>query len=76
MTDLLETEVMTELDYIQSSLTDVTSEYYVYSEQMCDCSGSCSGGCQGSCSGNCPGGCSGDCSGGCSWVKGGLGHGE
>lgn len=76
MTDVLEEAVMTKLECIQLDLTGVTSNYYVLSEQMCDCSGSCSGGCEGSCSGNCPGGCSGDCSGSCSWVKGGLGHGE
>ena len=76
MSGVLESAVVTKLDFIQRSLKDVSSNYYVMSEYMCDCSGSCSGGCQGSCSGNCPGGCSGDCSGGCSWVKGGLGHGE
>lgn len=76
MNDVLDNEIMTELNYIQETLTDVNPEYYVFSEQMCDCSGSCSGSCEGSCSGNCPGRCSGDCSGACSWVKGGLGHGE
>lgn len=74
MFDVLDSIVMTKLDVLQASLTDVENDYYVNEAYECGCSGSCSGGCEGSCSGNCPGGCAGDCSGSCSWVKGGLGH--
>lgn len=66
MFDVLDSIIMTKLDVLQASLTDVENDYYIDEAYEC--------GCEGSCSGNCPGDCTGDCSGNCSWVKGGLGH--
>ena len=46
MFDVLDSIVMTKLDVLQASLTDVENDYYVNEAYECGCSGSCSGGCE------------------------------
>lgn len=62
MNGVLDSEIISQLETIQSSMSYGETDYYVSSMQNEDC-GSCTGSCQGDCENSCKDDCPGSCEG-------------